>query len=146
MAVLSSVLSYLTSLIPGSRLVDGGDVLTGFKYHFQVQTGLIALAGGNAAAGTQLGIGMNKVDTVATAADSVRLPPAIGGSLCEVWNNDANSMQVFGQQANQGGLAAGDQIVPNGSNVAAAVATGVAHASNARWRYRCYVSGVWVQG
>ena len=139
----SSVIAYFQSFIPGSRLLDGGDLLSMANILFRSNIGITAHAGGNAAAGTQLQQGLSRIDTVASAADSLRLPPAIAGARCLVWNNTANSAQVFGQQANQGGLATGDQIVPNNSNVAAAVGTGVALGSAAIGLYTCFQNGTW---
>ncbi len=141
----SSVLAYFTSFQRGSRLIDGGDLLDQANILFRVTTGITALAGGDAAAGTQLLQGLSRIDTVGTAADSVRLPPAISGGQCIVWNNTATSMQVFGQQANQGGLAAGDQVCLSNPNAPAAVATGIAQAGASIAIYRCFTNGVWKQ-
>lgn len=141
----ASILNYFQSFIPGSRLVDGGDLKTMAEMLFGTHTGVTALAGGDAAGGTLLQAGWNSVDTVASGGDSLRLPPAIAGSIVGVWNNTATSMQVFGQQANQGGLAAGDTIVPSNSNTPAAVATGIAQTTAQKAIYVCFVNGVWTQ-
>jgi hypothetical protein len=141
---LASVLSYLQSFIPGSRLVDGGDCLTMAQYMFGSNVGVTATT--SIATAPTLKPGINSVDTVGTAGFFVKMPPAIAGSKVEVWNNAAsNSLQLVGQQANQGGLAAGDQIVPSSSNTAAAVGTGVAQAAGVYAIYRCAVNGVWKQ-
>ena len=145
MSVFNSMMQYFASFQPGFREVDGGDCLTLAKLFCAPQTGFVALAGGNAASGTQLPMGPSRVDTVASGADSVRLPPAIPGAICIVYNGGAQSMQVFGQQANQGGLDAGDQVTVNNSVTAAAVATGVAQASSVMAIYYCFVVGVWKQ-
>lgn len=58
--------------------------------------GLTAHSGGGQAAATLLDYGVNEVSTVAAPADSVRLPPAIGGQVVFVRNSGANSMQVYG--------------------------------------------------
>lgn len=58
--------------------------------------GLVARAGGGQALATQMDYGLNTVTTVATAADSVKLPPAVAGASVFVRNNAANAMQVFG--------------------------------------------------
>lgn len=60
--------------------------------------GLIAHAGGGQGSALLLSAQYNRVDTVGTAADSVRLPPPTYiGQEVEVMNNaGANSMQVFG--------------------------------------------------
>ena len=61
-------------------------------------TGLTAHAGGGQANALALTAQFNRVDTVGTAADSVKLPaPSFIGQEVEVMNNAAtNSMQVFG--------------------------------------------------
>lgn len=63
-----------------------------------VANGLTAHAGGTQAAALLLTAQFNRVDTVTTAADSVRLPPpSFVGQIIGVMNNAAvNSMQVFG--------------------------------------------------
>ena len=59
--------------------------------------GATAFAGGGQASATQLGYGINTVTVVATAADSVKLPPAVKGAWCFVKNADAaDSTTVFG--------------------------------------------------
>jgi hypothetical protein len=61
-------------------------------------TGITAHAGGGQASAVLLTAQFNRIDTVATAADSVRLPaPTYIGQEVEVMNNAAvNSVQVFG--------------------------------------------------
>lgn len=63
-----------------------------------VVTGITAHAGGGQANATLLTGEFNRVDTVATAANSVKLPaPSVVGQVVAVVNNAAsNSMQVFG--------------------------------------------------
>jgi hypothetical protein len=59
---------------------------------------LTAHAGGTQAAALALTAQFNRVDTVATAADSVKLPiPTYVGQEIEIMNNaPTNSLQVFG--------------------------------------------------
>lgn len=60
-------------------------------------TGITAHAGGGQTAAYQLDYGISNVTVVATAADSVKLPPCIAGAWCFVKNSDASdSMTVFG--------------------------------------------------
>jgi len=82
-----------------------------------VTTGITAHAGGGQASAVALTAWYNRIDTVTTAADSVKLPaPSYVSQVIAVMNNDgANSMQVFGSGT--------DTI--NG----VATATGVAHAA-----------------
>lgn len=91
--------------------------------------GLTALAGG-AQAGTALTAGINRVTTVATAADSVQLPPAVPGRRVVVINAAAaNSMNVFPQTG---------EII----NALAANA-GYAQAANKGVEFVCAVAGTW---
>lgn len=94
-----------------------------------VATGITAFAGGGKANATQLTADINKVTTVATAADSVLLPPALAGATVFVKNGGANSAQVFGQGT--------DTI--NG----VATGTGVALAAGKSGIYVCVVDGDW---
>jgi hypothetical protein len=63
---------------------------------FKTTTGLVALAGGGKTGATKLSVGTNVVATVATAADSVILPPGDIGSRVIVINSGANALQIFG--------------------------------------------------
>lgn len=57
---------------------------------------LTAHAGGTKAAALLIGYGFSNLSVVATAADSILLPPAVAGAWCAVSNNGAASAQVFG--------------------------------------------------
>lgn len=60
-------------------------------------TGITARAGGGQTSATQLDYGVSNVTVVATAADSVKLPPALPGKWCYIRNSDAaDSVTVFG--------------------------------------------------
>lgn len=100
-----------------------------------VVTGIVAHAGGGQGSATLLTGQFNSVDTVATAADSVALPPAsYPGQEVEVVNNTATSMQVFGSGT--------DTI--NG----VATATGVAQAAGKMAVYKAVTIGTgaaWVR-
>jgi hypothetical protein len=96
------------------------------------QAAITALAGGGQTGATQLLNGVNRVDTVATAADSVMLPSTTGtagGLIAVVVNNTATAMQVFGSGA--------DTI--NGN----AAATGISQAANTLKFYVCTLPGAW---
>lgn len=90
-------------------------------------TALTALAGGGQTGATQLNPGLNQVATVASAADSLQLPPCTITSIVYVTNDGANSMTVFGK--------AGRTDTINGT----AGATGVAQANGAHALYICAV-------
>lgn len=92
--------------------------------------GITAHAAGGQANATPLSLGINVVSTVATAGDSVLLPPSFPGRMVAVRNNGTLSMQVFGQ---------GTDTV-NG----AASGTGSAHAAGTGFIYIAYQQGAWV--
>lgn len=90
---------------------------------------ITALSGGGQTNATALSYGLNQVATVAAAADSVLLPPAVPGEMVIVVNDGAAAMQVFGTNA--------DTI--NG----VAAATGVSQPQNSIVEYSCVVAGQW---
>lgn len=91
-----------------------------------VEVGITAHAGGGQADAYQLTATANRIATVATAADSVKLPLAEAGAKVYVRNAGANSAQVFG---------AGTDTI-NG----VATATGVALAAGKNGAYICVKS------
>lgn len=93
------------------------------------KNGITAFASGGQASATLLTDVFNRVTTVATAADSVKLPPAKPGMCLFVMNSGANSMNVF--------PSTGDQINAVGANGAYAQAAGT------RAEYFCAVEGTW---
>ena len=90
---------------------------------------LTAHAGGTQAAALALTNMVNRVTTVATAGDSVKLPASVAGMAIAVINNGANVMQVFG---------AGTDTI-NG----VATATGVPQQPNSAVLYYSAVAGLW---
>lgn len=142
---LGSIVAGLVSFIAGSRLVDGSDCLTLAQHTVGINPDVTAKAGGTGALATPISYGSTRVSVVASGSDSILLPPAIPGGICTIYNGGAQTMKVFGQQANQGGLAAGDQVIVNNSVTAAAVATGVDQASATVAIYRCFTVGLWKQ-
>jgi hypothetical protein len=92
--------------------------------------GITAAAGGGQANGVLMTATYNRVTTVATAADSVKLPAALAGSRVVVFNKAAvNSLNVFPNT--------GDIINALAANAAYAVAVtkGV--------EFVCMVNGTW---
>ena len=84
----------VTQYSAGPQLFDPGLITGGGGYTYAA--GLTATAGGGRANALPLTAGINRVSTVATAADSVALPPAYGGQVVIVVNAAAtNAMQVF---------------------------------------------------
>jgi len=81
----------------------------------------------------------NRITTVASAGDGVRLPPAIAGA-CVVLVNDAavNAANVFPSSATQGGVSGGDKINAGAQNAAFSltVVLGVTI-------FYCFSNGTW---
>lgn len=102
---------------------------------FNSSQGLTAHAGGGQANALQLNAWVNEVAVVATANDSVMLPPGFAGARITVINDGGASMQVFGYLPAQG---AGDTIAPHGSATQAATGTGVAQAAGTIADYICF--------
>lgn len=105
---------------------DVSGVLLGLS---SARTGITAFATGGQASAVPLTAAFNRVTTVATAGDSVRLPAAVPGATCVVFNRGAASMDVFpvtGQFIN-----------------ALAVNTALAVAAGASARFVCAAAGIW---
>jgi hypothetical protein len=90
-----------------------------------------ARAGGTRAAATKLNAAVNRISVCATAADSVSLPPAVGGQAIYVQNSGAASAQVFADPSTS------DTI--NG----VVAATGVALAAGKAASYFSPAPGMW---
>lgn len=97
-----------------------------------VYDGIVATAGGGQANAVQLSEGVNRVVTVATAADSVKLPPstdAPGLTVVVVNAAAANSMNLFPNT--------GDKINALAANAAFAVAANkqviLVHTGGGQW-------------
>lgn len=141
----NSILSYFQSFFGGFKLVNADELKTLANQLFSVTSGLTAHAGGGQAASLPMPAAINNVTTVASANDSVQLPPALIGAQIFLVNAGANSMQVFGDPSNLANGNASDVIIPHNSNNAAAAGTGVAQASTVGALYVCVTLGVWKQ-
>jgi hypothetical protein len=96
-----------------------------------VTDAIAALAGGTKAGATPLPSTLNRVVTVATAADSCLLPPAVAGTDLTVINsNVSNAVAVFAQ---------GTTDVIN----ALSAATAFSIAATKSCRFMCVVAGKW---
>lgn len=93
-------------------------------------TGITAFAGGGQGSAVELTAAFNEVSTVATTADSVKLPSAAAGYKVTVINNGANSANVFPNTS--------DDIDGTGVDTAVALAAG------ANATYYAYDSTNWV--
>lgn len=90
---------------------------------------ITAFAGGGQTSATQLANEVNRVTTVATAGDSVMLPPSLPGLSIAVINGASKAMQVYG---------AGTDTI-NG----VATGTGVSQMPGSATLYMCAASGAW---
>lgn len=95
------------------------------------QDNITANAGGGQANAYQIVSQTARIATVATAGDSIQLPPSASGLELLVINHGANAMQVFGN------LGAGDVIDDQ------AAATGVSQMANSLVIYSCATAGKW---
>lgn len=86
-----------SAFISGLRLIDG-EQLNNAIWGDRVSAahGITATPGGGQANALLLPAAINRIAVVATAADSVMLPPATGGNQIQILNFGANSLQVFG--------------------------------------------------
>jgi hypothetical protein len=130
-------------------LGQGGGVLTGqtltgiFYGSKMAQDNLTAHAGGGQANGVPITTSLTRVTTVASAGDSLTLPPAIRGMEISVVNDAAtNSMNVFPASAAQGGVAGGDSINALGANAAFAMAA-VNSGGAGPTIFYCFTTGTW---
>lgn len=103
--------------ISSRQLISGDDINNIVSQLNSAKDGIVAGAGGTQALATQLGSALNNIATVATAADSVKLPK--GFPTLEVWivNEDADAVQVFT-------YAAGTIDTANGATIGVSQPTG----------------------
>ena len=103
---------------------------SGTYYLHSTATGLTAFAGGGQASALQLGAEFNRVTTVATAGDSVKLPVGLAGMQLVVQNDGAATLNIF--------PATGEQIDALGANVAYALTTSAKNVT-----FNCMANGIW---
>lgn len=115
---------------PATIGLDGGDVLILGYLERSITNGITAATTQTQAAATALVRDFNRVSTVATAGNGVRLPASVAGKEIVVFNDTANAMQVYG--------ASTDTID------GIATATGISQGAGAVTVYRCFVAGNWV--
>lgn len=125
----AAVGDFASLAVTGAATISGDHTIGGFE-QYSAADGLTAYAGGGQANALQLTKGVNRISTVATAADSVKLPASVPGRIVWITNGAAsNSMQVFG---------AGTDTIND-----VATATGVAQAAGKTAAYVCSVAGKW---
>lgn len=123
---------YMVWPVSGGLLLKQSMALARLSFNqtvLAVEDSIVAHAGGTQALARLLTAHINRIITVGTAADSVRLPFSAIDKTCILINDGANSMQVFGLGT--------DTI--NG----VATATGVAHAAGVRRAYYSLAPGAW---
>ncbi len=119
-----------TCVTPGKWYTNGlGTGYAGALPTVSFQNGIQATAGGGQGGAFALGTCINRVTTVATAGDSVRLPASAGGLQITVSNAGAASLNVF--------PAVGDAINGQAANAAVAVPAGKTSS------FTCGVAGQW---
>ena len=101
---------------------------TGLIYE-SATDGITATAGGGQSGAAQLTTELARVATVATAGDSVKLPPAVPGITLCVTNHGAKPMQVYGS---------GTDTIND-----VAYGTGVSQMAGSECIYVCYGAGQW---
>jgi len=109
--------------------VDPSDVAGVLRDMQSATNGITARAGGGQANATQMTRAINRVTTVATAGDSVKLPAAKAGASVAVINSTTTSMNVFPSTGD-----AINDIAVNGS---------YAMAANKQALFLCAVNGTW---
>lgn len=127
---------YLDRSLAGKSRAFSYITLTGLKYDSFV-AGLTAFATGGQTSATPLTKQINQVTTVANAADSVLLPPAIHGLTIKVINVGGNTLAVFPCSAAQGGVTGGDAINALSQNSSFSVA------NTKSCSFICGVDGTW---
>lgn len=113
----------------GRQLVDGDKLQKFSDLLGSSQAPVVAHAGGTKAAAFPITSTNVEVGTVATAADSILLPPSYPGLTIRIVNSGAASMQVFGS---------GTDTINE-----VATGTGVAQASGVSAIYFCPTAGKW---
>lgn len=109
--------------------LEAGMGYNGMFFSESFEDGITAKAGGGQSGAYQLTRQNNRLTVVATAGDSVKLPPALPGLECFIINHGAQPAQIFGNGT--------DTI----NDVAAA--TGVPQMPNSTVIYLCMTAGIW---
>ena len=147
----SSIFAFMQSFWnqSGPALIDRGDLSNLALFTCGSVAGITAHAGGGQTNAFVLNAAYNEVDTVASANDSVMLPPAIVGRNVLVNNNAAsNSLNCYsnlnnGFNPDSTGKAQADVIYPHGSSTANSSSTAIAIAAgNVAW-FVCTTLGQW---
>lgn len=127
----ASTANFLISASAGTQTIGTGNVALTAGYVLRsAANALTAHVGGGQGSALQLAKEINRVTTVASAGDSVKLPVSVAGMAITVINAAAaNAMDVFGQT--------GDVINALSANTALSVA------ANKTVTFYCAVAGTW---
>lgn len=140
MAGVASIIGLFKSFQKGLRLIDGGDLQQLVQNTASGNAGITAHAGGGQASAVLLQASINRVETVASGADSVMLPPAIAGREVCVVNAGANALAVFPYILNPFTGVADTQAPNNGSGQ---VGTAFSLAAGNTGFFVCPTPGQW---
>jgi hypothetical protein len=125
--------------------MDATDMSKFFNMVLGAVAGVTAHAGGGIPLATPINLGFTSVDTVATAADSVVLPPAIVSARCTIFNGGAASLSIYNLQSNSQTGGASDAIIPHGSAVPNAGNVAITLAVGHGTTFVCMRPGYWKQ-
>ena len=94
-------MNWLSAVMPfvytASRQLIGGNDFNNLAAQLNsMESGIVAAVGGGQTNARQLKAAMNTVATVATAADSVKLPKGYPGLTVWITNEDADALFAFG--------------------------------------------------
>jgi hypothetical protein len=144
----ASVFSYFTSFWnkTGDALI-GREALTQLaQFTLGTVNSLTALAGGGQPGATQLAYGDNEVDTVVTNNDSVQLPLALPGAVCDIYNASAQTLSIYANQApNSNNAQVLDQMVATNTLTKTAAASAITLATGHTTSFMCSTAGLWKQ-
>jgi hypothetical protein len=111
----------------------------GGAFYSSSQDNITATPGGTQATSAMLAQQQNRITTVTTAGDGLRLPPALSGAAVVVVNDAAaNAANIWPSSQAQGGASGGDKINALAANTAFSltVALGVTV-------FYCFSNGTW---
>lgn len=95
----------------GKTAINTQYMSQGAAFYSNAQDNITATPSGTQATAAVLQQQQNRITTVASAGDAVRLPPAIPGAAIVVVNDAAaNAANLFPAGATQGGVTGGDKI------------------------------------
>ena len=111
----------------------------GGAFYCSAQDNITATPSGTQANSLLLVNQQSRIVTVATAADGVRLPPAISGG-CVIVTNDAaiNAANIWPSSAAQGGASGGDKINALAANTAFSLTVAAGPTI-----FYCFSAGTW---